>query len=374
MSREETALERLRVALDELVEGEAGTLVAEAHIEARARVRSLLAEAIAERMLARAEDELAELAGGASPPTLGRGRARAPDRANAPAQAPELPDPPRPAPDAAGSAPEPRAEVEHGWYVYGIVDEGFEPLQMEGVDEIHRLEVVTGAGLGALASRVPLDEFGEGSLREQLEDLPWLERNARRHELILESVRDQRATVVPMRLFTIYERRASLLEMLAREHEYLVAALERLAGRTEWGVKLYLQPWASEPDDAETEDVDSEGEAGPGESYMLRRRTADRRSEAAGQRLDGWRDQAHERLSAAATEARVNPLQPPELSEHDGTMLMNGVYLVDDDESDTFQEEVAALREEHAQRGIDVVLTGPWPPYNFVNSSEEAGV
>jgi hypothetical protein len=263
--------------------------------------------------------------------------------------------------------------------VYGVVDDGFAAPPMLGVDDAHSLEVVRGATLGALASRVPLAEFGEVPLRERMEDLAWLERNARRHEQILEGVREQRATVVPMRLFTIYETDASLRDMLDREHEFLAAALTRLTCRTEWGVKLFAHAHGEEladlfaPEDADDADQPS-GEERPGESYMLRRRSADRRHEAASRRLDGYRDAAHRRLATLSVEARVNPLQPPELSEHEGAMLMNGVYLVDDDAAEAFAAAVSSLQEDFAQDGIDVVLTGPWPPYNFVNSAQEAGV
>ena len=360
MSGEDAVLERLRAALDELAAEETAALVAEARIEARARVRSLLAEALAERMLARAEDALARESAPA-------GRAAEPRRAPARPQEPAAPRREPPPVDR-----EPDRAQETGWYVYGVVEEDFEAPPMRGVDDEHALEVVTGAGLAALTSRVPLSEFGERALQEQMEDLAWLERHARRHEQILESVREQRATVVPMRLFTIYETTDSLRRTLERERAFLAEALRRLAGRTEWGVKLFAA--ARAPDrGAEPEEQDGGG-AGPGESYMLRRQAADRRSEAASEELYEHAERAHRRIAAVAVEARVNPLQPPELSEHEGAMVMNGVYLVDNDAVEAFSAEVTRLQEECVAEGVDVVLTGPWPPYNFVNSSQEAGV
>ncbi|HEX5225933.1 MAG TPA: hypothetical protein VFW29_12465, partial [Solirubrobacteraceae bacterium] len=160
MSREEPALERLAAALDELAERDAATLVAEAHIEARARVRGLLAEAIAERLLARAESELGALRGD-RPPSAG-----GPPGANAPLRTPSAlcgsPTPRAPASTATPAEPARKAEPgASGWYVYGIVEEGFQAPAVVGVDETQPLQVVCGAGLGALASRVPLNEFGE---------------------------------------------------------------------------------------------------------------------------------------------------------------------------------------------------------------------
>jgi hypothetical protein len=379
MSGEDTALERLRAALDELADSEAGSLLAEARIEARARVRGVLAEAIAERLLDSAEREIAGL-GEQQPSAPAEVRARRPATAvrmrdGSPGSRSRSDDEPAAVPQPAAATDDGPPGGEQGWYVYGIVEQGFEPEAGAGVDDAHALEVVAAAGLGALVSRVPLAEFGEEPLRARLEDLPWLERNARRHEQILERVREQRVTVVPMRLFTIYESTASLVAMLTRERRYLAEALGRLACRTEWGVKLYVLPDAAALEHLLASEQDAPDEhVGPGESYLLRRRSADRRREDAARRLDDVRDRAHDRLAGLAVEARVNPLQPPELSDHEGTMLMNGVYLVDDDSLQAFRDAVSDLGTEGAEQGIDVVLTGPWPPYNFVNSSQEAQV
>jgi gas vesicle protein GvpL/GvpF len=47
-------------------------------------------------------------------------------------------------------------------------------------------------------------------------------------------------------------------------------------------------------------------------------------------------------------------------------MLFNGAYLVED--RARFEEALAALAEDYRESGIELELTGPWPPYNFVPS------
>ena len=68
----------------------------------------------------------------------------------------------------------------------------------------------------------------------------------------------------------------------------------------------------------------------------------------------------------------MNPLQRRELSGRDGDMLLNGVYLVGDEEVNGFRGLVSELGAEFAARGVAVELTGPWPAYNFVKSSIES--
>jgi hypothetical protein len=265
------------------------------------------------------------------------------------------------------------AERELGWYVYGVVAEAYElPEQLIGIDDEHHVTVVPAEGIAAVASRVPLDEFGEEALTEQVGDLGWLETNARRHEYVLDRVREH-TTLVPMRLCTIYQDDASVREMLAREHEFLVGALERLEGRTEWGVKLFAHESAGRKSDALREDDEQLRESGPGAAYLLEKRLESRRAAEAESVLEERCAAAHERLAVLAVEAKLNPVQPRELTNREEQMLLNGVYLVEDRASGEFANAAAALQAEYEGEGIELELTGPWPPYNFVNDASEVG-
>jgi hypothetical protein len=74
---------------------------------------------------------------------------------------------------------------------------------------------------------------------------------------------------------------------------------------------------------------------------------------------------SHERLAAAAEEARANPPQPPELSGRTDEMLLNGAYLVRRDDG-RLTDAVDELQSLYGPRGVTYEVTGPWPPYNFV--------
>jgi hypothetical protein len=47
-------------------------------------------------------------------------------------------------------------------------------------------------------------------------------------------------------------------------------------------------------------------------------------------------------------------------------MLLNGVYLVQDESREEFRAQARALARSFANLGIELELTGPWPAYNFV--------
>jgi hypothetical protein len=345
----------LREAIDAFAADRAPELVEEARAEALAKVRRVLAETMTESLLAHSRQALG------------------PSR---PAPARPVPEPPRET-RPRRSEPRPRrqegdaSELAH--YVYGVVSPRIElPKGLAGVDPRHEVSLVEEEGLAALVSRVPLAEFGEEPLHENLNDVGWLEEKARAHEHVLDAAL-RRGTVVPLRLCTIYSGEEQVREMLARERAVMIDALERLEGRAEWGVKAIAEPGALERTAARRSAGDPAGEDAPrGTAYMNRKRQEARARVEVDEIAEEWASAIHDRLAGAASEALLNPLQRPEVSGHEGDMLLNGVYLVEDGAVSDFSSLVDRLAEEHRALGVSVELTGPWPPYNFVKSSIES--
>jgi hypothetical protein len=270
-------------------------------------------------------------------------------------------------------APEPVATpTGNGLWAY-CVTRASDPPAMNGVHG-SPVERVEEDGLALLVSRVPLAEFGEDALRRNLNDLDWLERVARDHETVLERALED-GTIVPLRICTIFTDEQGAVHMLTEQRSAFHTALDALDGRQEWGVKLTVDPAALEaaareraPDAFEDE---LEGQSAGG-AYMLRRRQERQLREAADRLAGGLAEDVHARLQDWATDAVVNPPQNPELSGHEGDMLLNAAYLVEEAKVERLHELVAELRERHRELGARLELTGPWPPYNFVPRTESA--
>jgi hypothetical protein len=331
-------------------------LLAEARAEAAANVRAALVRRLSAALLRQCEEELRH------------GTAGEASVANARVESEQV--------ETAGS-PHPLAEREResvrGQYVYGVVAAGSRiPQDLAGVDPELPVRLVEGGDLAAIVSEVPLSEFGEESIRENLNDVAWLEEKARAHETVLEAALDSTTALVPLRLCTVFAGEHEVGEMLGREHAVLLDALDRLAGKSEWGVKAFADPESLEREVAARAGGEEDEEVSPGIAYMNRKRREASAREEAEEVADDWARLIHSRLAAVAAEALLNPLQRPEVSGHDGEMLLNGVYLVGEDETARFGELVEELRDEFDRKGVEVVLTGPWPAYNFVKSSIEA--
>jgi len=55
----------------------------------------------------------------------------------------------------------------------------------------------------------------------------------------------------------------------------------------------------------------------------------------------------------------------------DPNMILNAAFLVSRGEIEGFSQRVEELKSTNVAKGIEFVLSGPWPPYNFVHLEDE---
>lgn len=241
-----------------------------------------------------------------------------------------------------------------GVYVYGIVETG----------SIHRSITANGVGGGppsllavdgltAIVCGVDVGEFEGEALERNAATPGWLEQKVRAHEAVLEEAL-ARTTVVPMRFGSIFTSTDGLCRMLTDHAGEFRAALARVRGRTEWGVKLHAdikrmaESLAGAP-----------AETASGRGYLERRKAQLDAGNLAASAAAQVAAETHEALAAVADEAVT-------MSGRGGEAL-NGAYLVPNDRREAFMRKVEELQTRHAD-AFAFEVTGPWPPYNFTEA------
>jgi hypothetical protein len=231
---------------------------------------------------------------------------------------------------------------------------------------------VAHGGLVAVVGSVPLEQFGAEALKANLEDLRWLEAVARAHHSVIDAVAGH-TTVLPMRLATVYHDEERVGDVLRRGEAAFAAALDRVAGRLEWGAKVYTDPGRLV--DPEPAPPAPTAAAGPGRDYLRRRQRQRQARERSWEQAAEVGKQVDAALAPLAEDVRYHRVQDQALSGRPGENVLNAAYLVRKDRSEAF---LARARELLGDRpGVHVELTGPWVPYSFVlpdePSHEQAG-
>jgi hypothetical protein len=274
-------------------------------------------------------------------------------------------------------------EKGYGYYAYGIVGDTGERNQVfsekpgfsEGIDPAYPVYTLQLSAISAIVSKVPLQEFGQEELEANLDDIKWVEAKVLAHQHVLEAVLASR-TLIPMRFCTIYQSEDRVQEMLAQHYDDFVETLARLAGKQEWGVKVYCDGEALAKRVGETSDKVKELKAqmeqkSSGAAYFMKKKVDEAIAEEVERVSDEHAQRSHERLSSHAEEAVINPLQSKELTGRKEAMVLNGAYLVAEEQLAAFRAELESLAKEYGDLGFIYEMTGPWPPYNFVSTGLE---
>jgi Gas vesicle synthesis protein GvpL/GvpF len=166
------------------------------------------------------------------------------------------------------------------------------------------------------------------------------------HERVVEAMM-ARGPVLPLRFGTQLEAEERLAAALTERGDELLRALERLRGHVELGLRVIQRP-GSKPD------FDDAGERS-GRAYLLARAAHHRRAEEAARDI-------HAPLADLAAESRLRERAAP-------PAILVAAYLIDARAEDDLRRRADELAAQHED--LHVVVTGPWPPYNF--STEEPG-
>lgn len=240
-----------------------------------------------------------------------------------------------------------------GKYVYCIIETD-EPLELGplGIGPgRNRVYTVHGSGLAAVVSDTPLRPHD-----------PTRE-NLLAHELVGQTaVREH--TILPMSFGTIFRTEADVVELLRSTGTAFKDVLDRIRGKIELGLKVV---WDRErvveqlqrDDETIRALVKEITDDGRRPTYFARLQLA-RLVESA---LEARAAEIHSSVSDALAPLSVSSRPNKVVGDN---MILSTAYLVERRREEAFDEAVRELGRRH---GPDLVfrLTGPWPPYNFVN-------
>lgn len=224
--------------------------------------------------------------------------------------------------------------------------------------------LAAGGGLWLVTAAAPLPDYGAEEIQSRLSDLSWVSDRALAHEAVVEHFTGTGA-VLPLKLFTLFSSGERALAYVRENRERIDRSLDRVAGRVEWGVRVRL-------DDARAREVlaremSSEARSSAGTAFLLRKKLEQDATRELAARLRAEMDETFAELAEGAAESlRREPAASP---EQGGRLLLDAAFLVPAGQSGEFEARVERCASRLATRACEVTLTGPWPPYHFVEEA-----
>lgn len=217
--------------------------------------------------------------------------------------------------------------------------------------------------LWLVVSDAPLHHYGADAIAAHLDDLEWVSQRALAHEAVVEHFLPADA-VLPMKLFTLFESEESALAHLRRTKARTARLLAKLGGHVEWGVRVRftarLAPAATR----------KPARSAPTGREFLETKRDDRqaatRALAEARRLA---EACYAGLAAASGGAWRAKLPEGPVA---GGLLLDAAFLAPRGgaaPAPAFDQQLRRWAESLRATGAETVLTGPWPPYHFMESS-----
>jgi hypothetical protein len=231
------------------------------------------------------------------------------------------------------------------------------------------LSMIAAATLAALVSSVPLDQYGEGQFESRLKDPLWAAEKVMRHQAV-NAFFGEAGPVAPLRFGVIYTGAKNVEAMVRDRADALSAALDRVEGCEEWALNVYVDRAAlakkiTKISPKLVELRERAKSSSKGQAYLLEKQA---------ERLRAGEVKTHLRQIVEEIASSLRPLAkdmkrmtPGEHEVKDSPALAaKVVYLTPKTNVNDFKKEAKKTAGNYGAFGFRLELTGPWPPYNFV--------
>jgi len=257
-------------------------------------------------------------------------------------------------------------------YIYCIADS---PLRPEEVSGLETLKSLAFGGFYAIVKSVSPDNFSEENLKRNFSDLAWIDVHAREHIRIISEVM-KNSTVIPFKFGTIFNSAESLAGFIRDYSGSLAENIEHLKGKEEWSVKIYCdRPVLNQQIVGISDDVRNLEEeiqkSMPGKAFLLKRKKVEVVEKEVEKIMRICGQSCYDELAEISTSTKINNILPKELTERTDDMILNVSCFVNQEKVNEFLEAVEQSQGKYKNTGLTVEVSGPWPPFSFINIKEK---
>ena len=257
-----------------------------------------------------------------------------------------------------------------GFYVYCIrpqLANAF-PVKAKGVEFAKSIKVFPFKAIEAIVGKLDRKIDGAEIKNKLLTDPKWAEANILRHHEAIDRM-FQKSAVIPMKFGIMYKTEKSLAGMLAKHYPKFKDLIFQLRDKKEWGVKAYFDRKkfieSLKKKNKEIQILEKRRSAAPeGMRWYIERKIDEIIAQESEEEIKKELRHLIGKLEKYSEKARLNKALAKD-------MILNAACLVKNNSLPSFSAFFHKLAKDTASNGIKLEITGPWPPYNFVEIKHE---
>ncbi|MDP2938682.1 MAG: GvpL/GvpF family gas vesicle protein [Candidatus Omnitrophota bacterium] len=250
-------------------------------------------------------------------------------------------------------------------------------IATKGIDGKGEVFALPYRELEAIVSKVSLEEFGSSEIQKRAqEDLIWIKEKALIHEKVIEEAmrnKDNSLSIIPMRFGTIFKEKTGLEETLNKDYAKIKEVLDKIRGKQEWSVKIYLKDKQRFEQTVKEKNEVIKGKEKEiaslpeGIAFFIEEELKEAISKESDKALNNIVEILFERLGKSAVASVKNKILGKELTGRHEPMVLNTAYLISEDKIEDFKRELDDLNQQIQTKGFYLEYSGPWPVYNFTS-------
>jgi len=266
-----------------------------------------------------------------------------------------------------------------GLYAYGLVGMSPKQLNILGIDKKNKVYPVEGKDIAVCVSKIDTDKF-QDQIKKLLSELTKTARAVpsgaegilRSHEYVVDTLMKQ-TTVVPFKFGTILKDEKAATKMLQDYEDKFKKLLSKFKEKAEWGLKIYSNNQEFKKHLVQIEPKfknlrRKREKLSRGVAYLLGRKVEEELKDNVAARLAKINEFIFQEVGKNAYEAKLNKTLPQKLTGKTSEMILNTAYLVERGKVAHFCKQIEKLIEKYKPMGLEIEVSGPWPPYSFVSN------
>lgn len=224
----------------------------------------------------------------------------------------------------------------------------------------------------AVITKVDPEAFGSKGIETNFENPAWLQEKIKNHHKVIEQAMKY-GSVIPLKFLALFQSEKELKNILKKQYRKFQKLLDKLRGKIEIGVKVYLinkqeLAIAIKQEDKELIEMNKKRLSKPiGIQYFLEKKIQEKLLDKIDEQIDRSIKKIVQALSFFSVEKPViNKSLPGQFTDENKELVINVSFLLSKEGLEEFQRAIKRLYDYYLAKGLYITYNGPWPPYNFV--------